>query len=178
MALKFIVLGFLFVSFSGLSRQNIEKFSPLDLEKKAEGEGFGYKAANLFLLKSLLEDRTLSQLIKPFKAEVPNFVGITSQEVKDLLELRKLHLDSEWLKILEKHAKDLDIEQVLKEKALPITFINACEILSQDIEAAFNFLADHTDLVSIVKLRQFLAHATAHEFLTCWHAILRDSEIG
>ena len=161
----------LFFALQSFAADELTKFSAKNLENKAEIEGFGYKTANLILLDKILKDQNLAHRIAPISVAVPNFIGISSQEVKNLLEHASIDVNQEWLHIIEKHTNDLNLEKILEEKNLPLSFIAASELLSAQIEVAFDFLANHVDLTQMPKLSHFLDEAHTHN----WRVMARST---
>lgn len=107
-----------------------------DIALKNDG-GYGYKYGNLTQLRKLTEalnDRAVSEW--GYRFEVPVFIGISSIRIQEFLEdAGALNLAVEWNGIREKFLKDK--EGILKNRAFPKGFLEACERLNQKINKVF-----------------------------------------
>lgn len=112
-------------------------FSQHDLEYKAEVEGYGYKTSNLMLLREVLEDPELVQSVVPYKAKVPEFVGISSAEIQSLLSLVDLDLLVRWNLLISESMHGHSKESAISSRNLPQHFLDASRLLARDIESAF-----------------------------------------
>ena len=79
------------------SQRRIARVDEGELKDNAENKGFGYKTANLMELQKLEVKRDVND--PRYSIQVPEFAGISSQQVKDLLRKKEVmaHPRSGWL---------------------------------------------------------------------------------
>ena len=107
-------------------------FNALELERIAEIEGYGYKSANLILLKQVITGEESGLNI-----QVPEFLPISSAAIQSFLYQTGLDLSFEWAQLV----KDMSINQAIYEKRFAPGFIEGAANLAQRIRYAFMTLA-------------------------------------
>ena len=115
------------------------------VKELAQIQGLGQKTANLVILDQIAKDETLkSDLAKiGFKVEVPEFVGISSQNIKDLLRSAEFDLNSEWRELLERSGINSNsIQESLEKQTLPENFVAELKGLAAKLEVKFNEIAE------------------------------------
>ncbi|MEI6805459.1 MAG: PEP/pyruvate-binding domain-containing protein [Myxococcaceae bacterium] len=120
------------------------KFSPEALENKAELEGYGYKSANLLLLQKLFEHEN--------KIKVPEFLGIPSSVIQQVLLTSGLDLPKDW-------------EQIRQTSGQ--AFLDSNLSLAQQIKARFSELSN----AHIPALDAFLSKAKQNH----WRLMVRST---
>jgi hypothetical protein len=105
------------------------------LTHTAEDDGFGYKKANLDQVNELCK-----QNFGPYTLEVPQYAGIPSAAVQQLLKRHGLDVSARWTEILETHYpanRPEHREQVFLSKNFSEVFLLDCAKLRQEIMHAF-----------------------------------------
>ncbi|MFH1643681.1 MAG: PEP/pyruvate-binding domain-containing protein, partial [bacterium] len=97
-------------------------------------KAFGYKHANLKAMDEISQvlQKHLNTKFKEFKVTIPEFVGISDQTTKNILNKHNIDIENEWEKILEPLSMQ-DIENL----NLNEPFLEKCLALSEKIEAEF-----------------------------------------
>jgi hypothetical protein len=155
----------------GRQPQPQELFNATRLYEMAELDGFGYKTSNLMLVSELLRnDKHLARVISPFKAQVPDFVGVPGGDIRDLLRSQIDILDR-WHDVVSKSMSAEGKAAAFSDRKLPAPFIDNAKQLAADIEAAFAKLAESPRAVAHPRLIDFLARAKANN----WHLMVRST---
>jgi len=129
------------------------------LDQVAQEEGFGYKTANLLELQNLVNSTLKSQLLKMgFNIQVPLFVGITSNQIHEILKNKDLDIDKLWQEIVASYVEQEKATQFLEQGRLPEDFIKASEVLGQKVEDVFESATEQDSFFS-EKVEQFLNQA-------------------
>lgn len=125
-----------------LQEPSMIQFSKEKLVDYAETQGFGYKTANLhelYKISGIINAKMVSigdQFgITPYPVEVPIFNGISSQNIKAFLEKNGVDVPADWASI--KNSNKTAIAASLKDKSLPLLFLQQLESLESKILKAF-----------------------------------------
>lgn len=176
------VFFFLYSLFAFSLALQAKEFSQADLERKAEIEGYGYKTANLMLLREILADSKLRRAISPISIEVPEFVALNSSVIVKLLGNAGIDLAAEWSEIVSRttgSSLSMTLGTSLSEKTLPLEFRVACNAFSERIHNAFDALARLETRDSIfgalgdngLAVDQFLTRASKSQ----WRLVVRST---
>jgi hypothetical protein len=108
-----------------------------NLKKIAEENGFGYKYANLWLLN----DQVLTEANKRttnlgIRCVVPDFSGISSDEIKSLLTKNRIDIQAKWTTFIKKYAGQKDT--IFANKNFPADFMKDRAELQKKLEDAWN----------------------------------------
>ena len=116
----------------------ILKFKEEELKKVAEIDGYGYKLGNLQLLDQLSKEFNKKE--EPvYQVQVPDFVGIPSQNIQRfLLEKVNFNVAEKWKNLIKQYFPSDDIKnKTLESKKYPEGFIPDLKKLEEDINSAF-----------------------------------------
>lgn len=134
-------------------------FNALELERIAEIEGYGYKSANLIMLKQVITGEQSG-----INIQVPEFLPISSAAIQRFLYETGLDLSFEWAQLV----KGMSINQAIAEKRFAPGFIEGAANLAQRIRYAFMTLAKAKDFP---ELEAFLERAQASQ----WRLMVRST---
>lgn len=141
-----------------LSKVN-ERIAPLrdqELDNLAIGYGYGYKTANLFLLRSLIEKIPFKD-ITGIDVQIPQCVGITTQEIKFFLYNKGLDLDSLWLQLLSRNYQSWhEAEQAFLTKKFSEFFLRDLEWLHDRVQESFIGFVSFDQLPIAQETREYL----------------------
>lgn len=160
-----------------LTYQFVNAFDNKELQRLAVLEGFGYKSANLILLKSILNDPQLKKSIEPIKVKVPEFLPISSRVIRDILATEGIHLPSKWNEILKiSQVKDSILRHSFSSEHFPRTFFEECKKLSSQIKESFlkiskDPLATKTFSSRVPELEEFIGKAQQQ----MWRLMIRST---
>ncbi|MFH1643592.1 MAG: PEP/pyruvate-binding domain-containing protein [bacterium] len=102
------------------------------LDENAKEVGYGYKTANLMEFKNVV-DNLSGKLPQGYQVAVPNFVGITSEQIQDFFNKNGLDIQARWNQIIPSMDID-DSIQYLKDPNNRKIFIDNSEKLANEIE--------------------------------------------
>lgn len=106
-------------------------FSQQALEYRAEGEGYGYKTANLMEIQPVFQNES--------QIKIPEFLGIPSSTIQNLLSQSGLNLQNAWNRIIQKqNIVSETLGQALANKILPQGFLDPNLELAEQIKAHFS----------------------------------------
>lgn len=133
------------------------------LKKTAEDDGYGYKTANLMLMSQLFDGVDVAAAQKEYHPEgetdffykiaVPEFAGISSQEVQEFLKQKGLDVPTVWNAIKEKFLLNQEPHQkaAFTTKNYPQGFIGAVKKeLEEAVDTIFNVLDSTGNLETIL----------------------------
>jgi hypothetical protein len=114
-----------------------------ELYTNAEMVGYGYKTANLMQLKELCTIINAHQAVQDLGYEfaVPEFFGITSQQIQDFLKGPNINLDvvQQWKALIKKYfPADDEFKKALKDKKYPPGFFDEAKKIETTIKEKFN----------------------------------------
>lgn len=164
------VVIFSYVTVSGAplaSSADVIRIDEVQLQRRAEAEGVGYKTANLEQLRSVCE--VMSNI------QVPAFVGITSSKIQDLLRDSGFNARDKWAVVLDK----ADTSRSLGE--LAPDFIDACRYFAQELTAVWNTLSDNPsldELFGVEGLDTFLAGVAARGGRVMVRSTGKEDKVG
>lgn len=102
---KTTVLFLLCFFFAHASMPAMLTLKPETLTDKAERQGFGYKAANLMVLKNFITKLSTIKKTTDYTVQIPEFAVISSHEVQQFLRKKSgLALKKSWKKLLQKYS--------------------------------------------------------------------------
>lgn len=110
---------FLFIIVSMLFSIYSNRINEARLIKLAETQGYGYKYANLDELKSFIQ--SFNETSPMQYVQVPEFFGVSSQQVIHALQTAGFNIRAEWRKVIEV-LDQTSQEQALEKKQIPEIF--------------------------------------------------------
>ena len=109
-------------------------FNTDHLKNQAEIAGFGYKTANLLVLKELAY--TINKAVPTHLVTVPDFIGLPNESMQQFLKTQGLDLPTQWQIIIASAAGPLQQKKMYKNKQLSTKFRQELETLQKRITQA------------------------------------------
>jgi hypothetical protein len=144
---------------------NLSYIKPVDndcLKYLAESEGYGYKTANLKILSSFVDNKQKNKESK-FNVIIPDFIGISSFEIKTLLKNYGFDFDKKWKKIVDQHLSKKNLSQVLKKKHLPKSLLKSIKKLSYKLSNVFDKIKKNKSFCFSSNIQNFICKSNAQK---------------